>query len=104
MRERIDTFQVGPVATKPEIKILIREKLPEMLVEARKTANGRTITARATLREFDTLDGLSPAFIAHLFIEHRGDTLSGTDLVKETSRITEQWKIGVYSSPNLENP
>jgi hypothetical protein len=96
MRERIDTFQVGPAAAS-EIKDLIRAKVVEVLAEARKTANGRTITVRATL----TIEGAE--YTAHIFIEHREDPETATDLVKERTVITETWKVGVYSSPEL-NP
>ena len=106
MRERTDTFQVGPVATKAEVKQLIQDKMPDVLSEARKTADGKSITARATLTEYDTMtmpdeSVMAPAFIAHVYIEHNKDELSDTDLVLEKQVITETWKIGVYDSPEL---
>ena len=106
MRERLDTFQVGPVATKTEVKQLIQDKMPDVLSEARKTADGKSITARATLTEYDTMtmpdeSVMAPAFIAHVYIEHNKDELSDTNLVQENEIITQQWKIGVYDSPEL---
>ena len=106
MRERADTFQVGPVATKAEVKQLIQDKMPDVLSEARKTADGKSITARATLTEYDTMtmpdeSVMAPAFIAHVYIEHNKDELSDTNLVQENEIITQQWKIGVYDSPEL---
>ena len=106
MRERLDTFQVGPVATKAEVKQLIQDKMPDVLSEARKTADGKSITARATLTEYDTMtmpdeSVMAPAFIAHVYIEHNKDELSDTNLVQENEIITQQWKIGVYDSPEL---
>jgi hypothetical protein len=44
---------------------------------------------------------MAPAFIAHVYIEHNKDELSDTNLVQENEIITQQWKIGVYDSPEL---
>lgn len=90
MKERIDTFQVGP-STASGIQGLIQAKEAQVLAEARKTANGRTITMRATI----TVQGTD--HIAHIYIEHDGDPESPFNLVKEKTFTTETWKAGVYS-------
>jgi len=97
---------VGPVATKAEVKQLIQDKMPDVLSEARKTADGKSITARAMLTEYDTMSMpvepvMAPAFNADVYIEHKKEALSDTNLVQEKQVITETWKIGVYDSPEL---
>lgn len=91
MRERDDTFQVGP-ASPGNIGALIEDKIPAILEEARKTANGRTISIKATY----TKEGNDT--IAHIFIEHLGESVREFDLEKQRTVVTEHWTCGVYDS------
>ncbi|HEB27567.1 MAG TPA: hypothetical protein ENI05_07295 [Porticoccus sp.] len=95
MRERIDTFQVGPMAS-GLVNQAIEDVIPAVRAEAEKTANGRTITVQAT----KTLEGNDS--MAHVFIEHNGEELSEYDLTKTRTVVTEQYTCGVYDSPVLE--
>lgn len=92
MRERIDTFQVGP-ASPGNIGALIEAKIPAVLEEARKTANGKTISVKAIY----TKEGNET--IAHIFIEHLDETVRKFDLEKQRTVVTEHWTCGVYDSP-----
>ncbi len=92
MRERIDTYQVGPAAV-GQIGALVEGVIPDVLVEARKTANGRTISVNATY----TKEGNDT--IAHVFIEHDNEALRPFDLDKIRTVVTEHWTCGVFDSP-----
>ena len=98
MRERVDTFQVGP-STASGIQGLVQAKISQVLVEARKTADNRTITVRATYTVEDALNLTPPdkTHTAHIYIEYEDDPLSSFNLVKEREVGTETWKAGVYS-------
>ena len=98
MKERVDTFQVGPVDTKVEVKQLIKDKMPDVIKEARKSANGKTITGWYDLR-YEEVDGTDTNFIAHIFIEHLDKPVSGVNLVRIRKQIKERGEIGTWSSP-----
>jgi len=97
MKERVDTFQVGPSSI-GGIKTLIEDKIPDVLVEARITAEQRTITVRAKYTIEDS-NNAPPGLrhIAHIYIEYENATLSPFNLVKERTVGTETWKAGVYA-------
>ena len=92
MKPRADTFQVGPAAV-GQIGALVEGVTPDVLVEARKTANGRTISVNATY----TKEGNDT--IAHVFIEHDAEDLRAFNLDKIRTVVTEHWTCGVYDSP-----
>lgn len=94
MRERVDTFQVGP-STESGIKGLIQAKEAQVLAEARKTANGRTISMSVTM----TVE--NGEHIAHIYIEHKDEPESAFNMIKQRTVTTETWGAGVYSSPAL---
>ena len=104
MKERVDTFQVGP-ATAGGIQGLVQAKVATVLAEARRTANGRTITVRAKYTIEDDAHKTPPdkTHIAHIYIEHDNDPESSFNLEKERTVGTETWKVGVYSSPVLNS-
>ena len=95
MRERIDTYQVGPAAP-GQIDALIEAVIPDVLIDARKTANGRTISVNATY----TKEGNDT--IAHVFIEHDGEDLRAFNLDKQRTVVTEHWTCGVFDSSVLQ--
>ena len=95
MRERDDTYQVGPAAP-GQIDALIEAVIPDVLEWARKTANGRTISVNATY----TKEGNDT--IAHVFIEHDAETVRAFNLDKVRTVVTEHWTCGVFDSPILE--
>ncbi len=95
MRERIDTFQVGPMAS-GLVNQAIEDVIPAVRAEAEKTANGRTISVGA----LKTLEG-SDSF-AHVFIEHNEEEEAEYNLTKTRTVVTEHYTCGVYNSPVLE--
>ena len=84
MRERIDTFQVGPMAS-GLINQAIEDAIPSVLEEARKTADGRTISVKAE----KAIDGSETT--AHVFIEHLEESESAYDLTKTRTVVTEHY-------------
>lgn len=96
MKERADTFQVGP-SNESAIQGLIQAKEAQVLAEARKTANGRTISMSVTMTVEDG------EHTAHIYIEHKDEAESPFNMVKQRTVTTETWKAGVYPSPVL-NP
>ncbi len=95
MRERIDTFQVGPMDS-GLVNQAIADIIPAVLTEANKTANGRTISVNAE----KTTEG-NESF-AYVFIEHKDEEPYAYDLIKTRTVVTEQYTCGVYDSPVLE--
>ena len=102
MKERVDTFQVGPVNTKAEALQLALDKMPAVIAEVEKSGNGKTATASAKLERFENLDGMSPAFVAHIYIEHLGLPVTGYDLQLVETRTIEEWLIGTAPTPELD--
>ena len=95
MKPRVDTFQVGPAAP-GLIGQLIEDKIPAVLEEARKSANGKNMSIGATY----TKEGNET--IAHIYIEYLDEELQEFNLVKLRTVVTEHWKCGVYNSLLLE--
>jgi len=90
MRERIDTYQVGPAAP-GLIGGLVEDVIPAVLVEARITANGRNIR----IIDKETKEGVES--ISHVGIEYTEDDLSDFNRDKQRTVITEDYIDGIYA-------
>ena len=90
MKERVDTFQVGPAAP-GQIDDLVEAVIPDVVQEASITANGRTISPGVIM----TKEGNNS--IAHVFMEYKGETATPYDLIKTRTVVTEHYTAGVYN-------
>lgn len=96
LRENEEVYQTPTVQTEEELTQAIKDRLIPFLKEVEETANGRTITVLAKSRRDD--DGV----YAHLRFQYRDEQISATNITKTRTVITEDFTVGVYSSPELE--
>jgi len=89
MKERVDTFQVGPAAP-GQIDALVEAVVPDVVQEASITANERTISVGTIM----TKEGNQS--IAHVFMEYNGEVATPYDLIKTRTVVTEHYTAGVY--------
>ena len=92
MRNEVDTYYVGPMPP-GLLNQAIDDVRDAVIAEGRLAANGQTISlfARKTLEGNDSF--------AHVFIRQGEDPLSPPELTKTRTRVTEDYKMGVYDSP-----
>lgn len=96
MLDEVDTYYVGTMSP-GLLNQAIEDVRPTVIAEARLAANGRTISLFAR----KTLEG-NQSF-AHVFVRHDAEPLSPPELTKTRTRVTEDYKMGVYDSPHIGN-
>jgi len=84
MKERVDTFQVGPAAP-GQIDDLVEAVIPDVIEEASITASERTISIGVEM----TKEGNES--IAHVFMEYKGEDIRPYDFIKTRTVITEHY-------------
>jgi len=90
MKERVDTFQVGPAAP-GQIGGLVEDVTPAVLLEARKTDSGRN----TAVKSITTVEGNQS--IAHVYIEYTADAPSAFNFDKQRTVVTEHHNTGIYA-------
>lgn len=102
MKERVDTYQVQSETTKAAVIQNIQAKGPEFLAEAKLSANGRNIHVQATIREYDTLDGLTPCFTGHIYMELTDDPVSAFNPTLVNTITRQEYDLMISDSPAIE--
>jgi len=87
MRERIDTFQVGPADSLEALTKLIEAKIPDVVAEA-----GRKVNVKVKVT-----DGLIPeGSIAHIFIEFTKSRAKSFRMEKGV--VETEYDCGVFNA------